>query len=159
MMSPVQMRFILLSAAVISSGCASRGGPTDERRTTEMLVGREVRQSDRPGVIARSRLADVVPQIAALRVEPAELALVVGQSFAFDSLRVHAYDASGQEMGLLPVYDREMRPGAAVLNGVGGIQANSPGESVLTLTPPLWERYGGGRVAPTAQLRVRVSGR
>lgn len=110
-------------------------------------------------MIARSDLAEVVPLIAELRTEPAELALVVGQSFAFSSLRVHAYDASGRLLGVLPVFDREMQPGAAVLTIFGGVRAERPGESILTVAPPRWKQYGGGRPSPTTQVRVRVSAR
>ena len=153
-MSSARVLLVLLSAAAIDAGCA---GPSGERSPGTIFVGREVRpESEGPDVIARADLAEVVPRIAALRAEPAELALVVGQSFAFDSLRVHAYDASGRELGMLPVYDRQMQPGAAALIISGGVRAERPGESILTLAPPLWQQYGGGRPSPTARVRVQV---
>jgi hypothetical protein len=108
-------------------------------------------------VIARAEYPKIVPQIASLRVKPAEVALIVGQTLAFDSLRVHAYDASGRNLGVLPSYDRGMQPGAAVLNGAGGVWARRPGESILNVSPPLWWQYGQGRDLPTTQVRIRVS--
>lgn len=159
-MSSTRTLLILLAAAAFTAGCASGTVSSGERSPGAIFVGREVRPgSEGPGVIARSDLAEVVPLIAELRTEPAELALVVGQSFAFDSLRVHAYDASGRQLGVLPVFDREMQPGAAVLTIFGGVRAERPGESILTVSPPQWRRYGGGRPSPTTQVRVRVSAR
>jgi len=140
-MSPIRFRLILLATLACAVGCASAGGPGGANR-----------------VIARSSFPNVVPRIATLRAEPAEIPLVVGQIFMFDSLRIRAYDASGRSLGLLPVYNRHMEPGAAQLDPRGGVRATQPGESMLLVTPPLWEGYGAGRVAPSAQVRIRVSG-
>lgn len=146
-------RASILFVALASSGCARS---VEERSTTQIVVGRRVQPgSEGPGVIARSSFAEVVPRIAALRVEPAEIVLVPGQRFALDSLRVIAFDAEGRELGRLPVFDRWMEPGAAALD-MGEIAARRQGESLLILTPPLWDQYGRGR-SPSAQVPVHVN--
>lgn len=143
----------ILLVALASSACASS---SEEGTTTQIVVGRTVQRGpEAPDVIPRSSFATVIPRIAALRVHPAEIVLVPGQRFALDSLRVTAFDAEGRELGRLPVFDRRMEPGAAVLD-MGWVAARRQGESLLILTPSLWEQYGRGR-SPSAQVPVHVN--
>jgi hypothetical protein len=54
------------------------------------------------------------------------------------------------------MFDHELFPGAAHLDGNGGGVARVTGVSELVIGTPLWPQYGGTRPKPEARVRIAV---
>jgi len=104
-----------------------------------------------------SRLADVVPRIAELRVEPKRFTLHVGDGVRIDTLKVMAYDRDGQSLGRLRQFDREALPkDVLTMRGAGIVQVIAAGAGYLELTAPKFAAKDAN--GPRASVRVDIDG-
>ena len=134
-----------------------RGGVSSGARIQIATIMRQ----DSAG-IPLARYPEIVPRIARLRLEPAELRLTVGDTVLVPTrVTVSAIDSGGVSLGILSAYDYTMVYGDAPAVAV---DPNSPrqfiarrhGEMTVTLAFPrgLWTRPGD---PPSAVLKVVVN--
>lgn len=93
------------------------------------------------GELGPADLAALGTRVHALRVEPAELRLRVGQRFSLGALRVDALDLRGRRLGRLRVFDRGVSAaGVVTLPGPGELLAAREGTDTLRVSYPadLW---------------------
>jgi hypothetical protein len=110
--------------------------------------------------IPDSRLREVVPLIAELKVTPESFDLKVGDGVKIDAMKVMAYDRDGKFLGRLRQFDRGAKPHNVItMRGAGVAQAVSAGVGYLELAVPstIWERRKGSGQRPTVRVPVTVS--
>jgi hypothetical protein len=108
----VRQALALLLLALASSGCIRIGRrgvsasvpiPSSvllESRTLDHAV------RDRPGLLTPEQIETIAPSIRALRADPVELSLLVGDTVRVaDQVRILALDSAGAVLGEIPVYD------------------------------------------------------
>lgn len=136
---------LVLAVAACAGGATAADSDPDAVRGLA-LEALDARSSSDPAAIRVTRLRAVAPRIEALRVEPARVVLRVGETYDYEAeLRVMAYDASGELLGRLMVYDHRVSGRAAYVWNWQVI-ADRPGETVLTVSVP--SRPGAGDEAP-----------
>jgi hypothetical protein len=122
------------------------------------LKGSNVRNIPEPGDIPTQKFAQVIPQIAELRMDRASVAIKVGEGFRISDLRVLAYDSSGKLLGRLKQTDRGAQPRDVLsMTSADIVQGIKPGIGYLELSAPAWSQFGGDRPKPTLRLEVSVS--
>ena len=112
--------------------------------------------------IPLSRYPAIVPRIARLRVEPAELRVAVGDTVLVPNrVSVSAIDSGGASLGKLSAYDYTIVTGSAPVispdpNSTKRFIAHRKGEMTVTLAFPraLWTKQGE---PPKAELKVIVN--
>ena len=107
--------------------------------------------------ISPGRLASVAAHLASLRLEPATLALRVGDTVVIrDRVQVLAIDSAGASLGRLPVYDSRLWPGAAALAGIDRVAARHPGVSRMEISFPCTLWRGRTDPCPMVDLQIEV---
>ena len=148
--------WVAVAVAAVCGGCGASRGEGTSVQSTMVAHPMDRAAEEAPGMIRLENLTRVVPRIATLRAEPAEVTLRPGDVLSLDSVKVLAYDAQGALLGRLPVYDQHLGSSAAGLTGVRTVRATAPGEADLVLRTPLWEQHGTGGPAPVAHVRILV---
>ena len=114
-----------------------------------------------PTAIPMSRYSTIVPRIARLRVEPAEVIIAVGDTVLVPNrVTVSAIDSAGTNLGKLSAYDYTLVTGGAEViapdpNAARQFIARRSGRAAVTLAFPrgLWTKSGE---PPSATLTVIV---
>jgi hypothetical protein len=108
----------------------------------------EIPREDRPELAAH---------VAGLRLEPASIALRVGDTVLIrDRIRVLVIDSAGASLGRLPIYDSRLGPGAVAMIGFGQLTALRPGTSEFEIRFPRLFWRGRDDPPPMARLRIDV---
>ena len=117
-----------------------------------------MRNIPEPGDIQSQKFAQVIPQIAELRLDRASVTIKAGEGFRISDLRVLAYDSSGKLLGRLKQTDRGVQPRDVLsMASADIVQGIKPGVGYLELSAPAWPQFGGDRPKPTLRLEVVVS--
>lgn len=110
------------------------------------------------GELGPADLGALGTRVHALRVEPAELRLRVGQRFSLGALRVDALDVRGRLLGRLRVFDHGTSGADVVaLPGPGELRAMKEGTDTLRVSFPAHLWRGEDLARPGTYVIVHVS--
>ena len=96
------------------------------------------------------------PRFVALRVIPDSVSIRVGDTLAFDSIRLVAVDSAGRILGRLPVFDTRMEGTSARLLLFRGVTGVGPGVTLVVFDVPRPFWFRGDSARPVTQLKVSV---
>lgn len=162
----VQQPLAFLLLALASAGCIrigaggiSASAPIPSSVLAESkTIDHSVRE--RPGLLSQAQFETLAPSIRALRAEPAELSLLVGDTVRVaDEVRIFALDSAGMVLGEIPAYDWNYSGRGFRLLADGRVHLRRQG--TVRFTARLGERWWSGRKSarPSVQVALIVLGR
>jgi hypothetical protein len=116
----------------------------------------DYRVPERSGQLTRAQVDSIAPRIRALRADPTELAVAVGDTVHMPSvLRVFALDSAGTVLGELPSYDFAFSGRGMRLLASGRFVFSRPGR--MRFTPSLHEFLWRGRATDLPEVTVAIT--
>jgi hypothetical protein len=108
------------------------------------------------GMMTPNDVRALGPRFVGVRVIPDSVSLRVGDTLAFDSIRLVAVDSAGRILGRLPIFDTHMNGSSARLLLFRGLAAVRSGLTLVLFPVPRPFWFQADSTRPVTQLRVSV---